>query len=95
MNEATIITLSPQLGTTIRKKKQAEWNDCLRSYLNMVKSMACLPEEMLVEGAYDYARRQAKYETEDVLGNAWLQALSLKNEEMALSVREVIDNELS
>ena len=90
MNESTIVALAPQLESALRRKK-AERNECLRAYLNMVRSMAALSEDLLVRGAFDYARMLTESEAEDIIGNAWLQALSLKNTELAVSVREVIE----
>lgn len=60
---------------------------CINSYSEMIDSFAGLPEEMLVSGALDYAKAFPDPES-----NPWIQALALKNEELAAAVKEMIIN---
>ena len=62
---------------------------CIQSYTEMVDSFSHLPEDMLVSGALDYAKR-----IPGAKDSPWLQALSLKNEDLAIAVREMIDNDV-
>lgn len=62
---------------------------CIQSYSKMVDSFSHLPEDMLVTGALDYAKR-----VPCAKDSPWLQALSLKNEDLAIAVREMIDNDV-
>lgn len=61
---------------------------CIESYSEMIDSFAGLPEEMLVSGALDYAKTFPDPES-----NPWIQALALKNEELAKTVKERIEKE--
>ena len=60
---------------------------CIESYSEMIDSFAGLSEEMLVSGAMDYARTFPDPES-----NPWIQALALKNEELADAVKKMIKN---
>ena len=83
-----VVVVSPLVREAIQEAKK---KNCLKSYLNMVETLKDLPEETLVNGALDYAKRLGDDAANDQLGNAWLQALSLKNEELAYDVQEMID----
>ena len=60
---------------------------CIESYSEMIDSFSGLPEEMLVSGALDYAKTFPDPES-----NTWIQALAMKNEELANAVKEMIKN---
>ncbi len=60
---------------------------CINSYSEMIDSFSGLPEEMLVSGALDYAKTFPNPES-----NPWIQALALKNEERAKSVKRLLNN---
>ena len=59
---------------------------CIESYSEMIDSFAGLPEEMLISGALDYAKTFPDPES-----NPWIQALAMKNEELADAVKEMIE----
>ena len=82
-----IITVSPVLHTAV--KIQKEKKECLHSYLEAVTALSRLPEDALVEGALEYAKHLKG--APDITGNTWLQALSMKDEELARSVQEMIE----
>ena len=60
--------------------------NCIHSYEKMVNSLSGLPEEMLISGALDYAKTFPDPES-----NPWIQALAMKNEELADAVKEMIE----
>lgn len=61
---------------------------CMNAYADMLNSFSGLPEEMLVSGALDYAKTFPDPES-----NPWIQALAMKNEELADAVKEMIEHE--
>lgn len=89
-----IITFAPNLEEKIYKARQKQKEECFKSYMQVIESLSGWPDSMLVESAVELAKT-AEEEGKDIndgFGNYFLQALAMKNEELALAVDEMIKN---
>ncbi len=87
-----IIMFSPELQAAVQRKQDADREHCFRSYMNMINSLVGLKEAELVQSAFNYEQQRLSSGTPDLLGNAFVQALFLKNKNLACSVQKMIDS---
>ena len=84
-----VIVVSPQLQSAAEKIGRQK---CLAAYAGLVESLSSLPPDVLVRGAIEYEKQVQESGVPDVTGNTWIQALSVKDPELALSAQEMIDS---